>query len=276
MKPMLATPALNFNPMPIGRLVLAGSRRRQWAETDAKIAQALKDFKTRTRAQRSEDARHTLQRVCMARLRAERKGKDLSAYPVRRRGPGRYDWFQTFTGLRFYPKFPTREMFRIEDIAKSLSQICRFNGHIRTTYSVAQHSLHVSSMLPERLKFQGLMHDAAEAYLGDVVKPLKELLPDYRTLERNVWHVIARKFGVPERLDRAVKEADLTALATERRDLYIHPYTFQWRISEDAIPATGILVPLTAAAAEAAFLAEFKRLSKTYVQQQNCKPEKPC
>ena len=255
---MDATPSLNFNPMPIGRLVLVESRRRQWAAAEERLK--LDMLKLPDQRRSAQDQR-TIQRVCMRRLRAERKGKDMAGYPARLRGPGRYDWYQTYTGLRFYPKFPTCGIFRIEDIAKSLSQVCRFGGHIRTHYSVAQHSLHVASMLPDRLKFQGLMHDATEAYLGDVVKPLKELLPDYRSLERVVWRMIAKRYGMPETLDRAVKEADLTALATERRDLYLHPYRWQWRISEDTQPAKERLQPMTAEAAERTFLQEFWRLT---------------
>src|ERR1700724_2684254 len=81
-------------------------------------------------------------------------------------------WQQTFTGRRFYPLSPRVEDVCIEDIAHALSNICRYGGHCREFYSVAQHCNMVSDWMPE-FKLEGLLHDSPEAYIGDMVRPVK-------------------------------------------------------------------------------------------------------
>lgn len=138
------------------------------------------------------------------------------------RGP----WVQTFTGKAFFPFDPRVEDICIEDIAHALSNICRFNGQVRTFYSVAQHSVAVSRMTDtDRLRW--LLHDASEAYLGDMVSPLKHdprLGEAYRAIEAKVQRVIHQKFGLGEvEHDAALHKADLVMLATEARDLMAKP-----------------------------------------------------
>lgn len=137
----------------------------------------------------------------------------------------------TASGIRFDVINPTVDMINIEDIAHALAGINRFNGHTRRPYSVAQHSVLVSRIVehfnPE-LAWWGLMHDAAEAYLGDIAAPIKRLVPDIKDLEIKLECVIAAKFNRNcawfER--PLIKDADIYALAIEQRDLM--PATDWW------------------------------------------------
>lgn len=130
-------------------------------------------------------------------------------------------WFQTFSGRKFNPRKATSGDIDIEDIAHALSNYCRFGGHTKHFYCVAQHCCLCHDHMPEQwtLRLQALLHDSPEAYLGDVVKPLKLILYDYQRIEKRLERVIMQAFSLPTDLLPQVKIADLTALATEKRDL---------------------------------------------------------
>lgn len=125
----------------------------------------------------------------------------------------------THTGKRFDLFAPATDLIDPRDIAHSLAHLCRFNGHCREFYSVAQHSCIVADLVPEEHKLTALLHDATEAYVGDMVRPLKEWMPTYQGVELLVWQHICERFDLNLELPASVRQADMIALATERRDL---------------------------------------------------------
>lgn len=124
------------------------------------------------------------------------------------------DWIITYTGKRFYPLDPREEDISILDIAHSLSTINRFTGHARFPYSVAQHCIEVSYEIDPQFALAGLLHDATEAYVNDLSRPLKRNLPEYCAVEDKIHAVISARFNVDTR-SPAVKLVDTRALVTE-------------------------------------------------------------
>ena len=128
----------------------------------------------------------------------------------------RGDWFQTYTGKCFWILDHAPEDVDIYDIAHALSLTCRFGGHCKTFYSVAEHSVNVSLLCPERFALWGLLHDATEAYLPDVLRPVKPLLEGFKDIENALMRTISMKFdlgfgGMPPE----VKSVDDRILADE-------------------------------------------------------------
>lgn len=143
---------------------------------------------------------------------------------------------QTFTGKVVDLADFTAGDVRLPDIAHALSIINRFTGHSKSPYSVAQHSVLVSRLVPKQHALWGLLHDASEAYLGDVASPLKALLPDYRELEAHVQREIAKKFYLSWPIPPEVKEADVKALLTEKRDLLTVDHDWGFDAEPIAVP----------------------------------------
>jgi len=105
-------------------------------------------------------------------------------------------WILTHQNIRFDLDKPKPEMIDPEDIAHALANICRFTGHTNRYYSVAEHCVHCSFLVEPKLMLNALLHDAAEAYYGDINSPLKAMIPWVKTLERRALHAIAERFGV--------------------------------------------------------------------------------
>jgi hypothetical protein len=116
-------------------------------------------------------------------------------------------------------KDPYNHSFDIEAIATALSNLCRYTGHVNKFYSVAEHCVLVSYLVPEQFALEGLMHDASEAYCGDVASPLKKLIPEYSVIEDKVQEAIAKYFYLRFPWPNCVHEADKIAYVTERQSI---------------------------------------------------------
>jgi uncharacterized protein len=157
--------------------------------------------------------------------------------------------------------------FTVEDIAAGLSKQCRFNGQIDRFYSVAEHSVLVSRMVPDSLALAALMHDAAEAYLGDVVTPLKSLIEGYETLEHGMMVAISCALDFDYELlgshaRKYIKIADLKALKIEKNNFYPNEPDFESTrfVSVDSAATLKCLPP---EAAYCEFIARFNELKES-------------
>lgn len=169
----------------------------------------------------------------------------------------------TSSGREVHLSNPRPEQIDIDDIATALSRLARFNGHGTRFYSVAQHSVVVSLSVPAELAMHALLHDAAEAYLGDIVTPVKQLFPLLRGIEDHMQAVIHRALGV-EYIDHpAIKRADLAAMAAERRDLGLSEFGSPWPCLIGIEPLRQRIVPIEPDAARKLFMRRFTDLRQT-------------
>lgn len=130
------------------------------------------------------------------------------------------DWIQTHMGIKFWPLDPRVEEIHIKDIAHALSLTCRFNGHCKKFYSVAEHSVHCSRVIDNDLKLPALLHDGSEAYINDVSRPIKPYLENYREIESGITKVIGEKYNISDEKWQLVKPIDHAMLATEALQVF--------------------------------------------------------
>lgn len=128
-------------------------------------------------------------------------------------------FIQSYSGAAIDFMDPHEDQIDIEDIAHALSLLCRFGGHCREFYSVAQHSVLASENVESGYELEALLHDATEAYLVDMPRPIKQVLKGYRDIETGLDKVVRQKFSLPEKMSGAVHLVDNQMLATEKRDL---------------------------------------------------------
>jgi hypothetical protein len=173
---------------------------------------------------------------------------------------------QTRWGRAFYPLDPRPEDIDICDIAASLAKLCRYTGHTKSFYSVAQHSVLVSTLVPAEHARWGLLHDAAEAYTGDMGRPMKLAIRTpasewgpipYDQVSHSIDIVIAEKFGLPFPAPFCVKQADIMAAAIEKRDVMIRS---DWEWPDLPKPLAVRIFPVGPVEAELMFLQRYVQL----------------
>jgi len=147
------------------------------------------------------------------------------------------NWMQTATGRMFWPLDPRADEVSLQDIAHSLAMQTRFAGHARRFYSIAEHSVYVSYFVPKEWALHALLHDASEAYVIDVPRPLKPFLVGYKEIEDNVWKAIASHFGIGPEMDASIKLADNRVLLAEQRQL-MGPPPEPWLVPGEPAPIT--------------------------------------
>lgn len=168
------------------------------------------------------------------------------------------NWIQTYTGRQFWPLDPAPEDVDIRDIAHALSQKCRYTGHSLVYYSVAQHCVLMSLAVPKEFAKWALLHDAGEAYLPDVARPIKKELAGFVDIENRVLTCIAEKFGLVPEMPEVIKEADIRMLATEK--LYVMADVgLNWGL-EDIRPYEFFLESWDCEKAEAEYLFRYNEL----------------
>lgn len=169
-------------------------------------------------------------------------------------------WINTYTGRQFWPLAPRVEDIDLEDIAHALSLQCRFTGHVHEFYSVAQHCCLVAEKVPDGDKLWALLHDAPEAYLIDLARPVKQApeLKGYRDAEERLMAVIADRYGLVGECPESVKDADTRMLMTEAHSLMtMHP---QWLMDAPWQRYPETITPWPSALAKARYLNRFAAL----------------
>lgn len=164
-------------------------------------------------------------------------------------------WIQTYTGRRFDFSEPLVSMLSLLDIAHALAHTCRYGGHCDAFYSVAEHSIHVMERVVvrarelryhelevRRLARMALLHDAAEAYIGDFPSPLKRFIgAPIRTLEAEVMDIVAERFDLQpwERNHPLIHEVDLEVLMAEAPGLLTPRLDPEWSAGVEQKAAPG-------------------------------------
>jgi 5'-nucleotidase len=167
----------------------------------------------------------------------------------------------TYSGIHFRPLDPRPKDIRIDDIGHALAHQCRFGGHTRRFYSIAQHSIFVSQLCRSEDALWGLLHDASEAYLQDVCRTLKahDEFRAYRAAESRLQRCIVQRFGLAPEQPASVTLADDRMLAVEYRDLMTPVREYYV-----AIPPAHVMVSVTnpwqPEEAEREFQARFEEL----------------
>jgi hypothetical protein len=174
-------------------------------------------------------------------------------------------WMETFTGKKFTFQKPTPEIICIRDIAHALALLTRYNGHTIKFYSVAEHCVLLTRYMrkkgyPTRMLMTCLLHDAAEAYIGDMPRPVKVRLPSFKRVENVIAKVISEKYHLYWPEPKALKSVDRRALTDERAQA-MPPSNNHW-MADDLEPIGIELKFWSPAQAEAKFMGQYGLLKR--------------
>lgn len=168
-------------------------------------------------------------------------------------------WMQTYTGKQFWPLDPRPEEIHILDIAHSLSTICRYGGHTQKFYSVAEHCVLMSYVVPEEDRLWALLHDATEAYVGDMVRPLKIDMPEFREAEDRIMDCIVEKYELTSlTMPASVHDADARIILNEKEAVMLTTES-QWDL-DGLIPLDVKIQAWTQPVAQSMYLSRFCEL----------------
>lgn len=174
-------------------------------------------------------------------------------------------WMGTSTGRKFYPLDPRAEDVDVRDIARGLSMTCRYAGQVKRFYSVSEHVVLVSQHVDPRYRREALFHDSAEAYLGDMIRPLKHQMEmkAFRDAEAAIERVIFEALGLnmtPE-AHAAIKEIDDRILVDEIKELSAMPeFYLETPLLRDKQPLGVVLECAPPSRAEAMFWRRYNDL----------------
>lgn len=176
---------------------------------------------------------------------------------------GTGDWMQTYTGRKFFPFAPRAEDICIEDIAHHLAMMCRYNGASEDFLSIAEHSVHVSYHVAPGDELWGLLHDAPEFAIGDMIRPVKHhpTMRPFRVIEDRIMLAVCEKFGLPPKMPASVKDIDSRICLTEG-DLLLPNKPEPWNIPGPPVPANIQCWPPRTAKRK--FLERFKELTEEF------------
>ena len=176
---------------------------------------------------------------------------------------------ETYSGKWFDILDPQPDQIDIESIAHSLSMLCRFTGHVKHFYSVGQHSWLGSYLVPRNNALEFLLHDASEAFIGDMSRPLKHLTAaggPYREVEAKVMRAIRQKYNLPLAQSDVIHKIDNQMLYAEKQQLMSDLGWTQASVEgcecPDRTPATCIIVEMSPREVEEVFLNRFKQLKE--------------
>lgn len=170
-------------------------------------------------------------------------------------------WISTFTGKKVYPWAPKPEDIELLDIAIALSRTPRFRGHTREFYSVAQHCVIASYLVPKSDALWALLHDAPEAYIGDLPKPLKQMLPDWERADVLLTWAVCQRFGLEPEMPESVIEVDRLLLVSEA-EIHLEYHVDNWHRTLGVMPdPTLILDPMSINSAFTNFILRYTELT---------------